>query len=321
MTWQLTVGKKITGLAAILVAFLLVTGGVAFVTSARISRDLHEITSDAMPGLQHVGAVSYKLYLFRGDAWKHVATAETGAMQTIENQMASVRKETEDEMAEYEKAITMEEDRANFAQLRTLEERMFQAWDKVAPESRKGRSEGAYQSYLTQVEPAFQDLHRLLTEMQDWNEKYGDKLAEEAVGNASLARTVTLALLVGSMIVAVFVSVFIIGGINRTLREAVAELSQGASQVASAAGQVAAAGQSLAHGASEQAASLEETSAACEEINAMVRKNSESSVAAAGLASQSHQRFADTNDSLDLMVTAMSEINAQSGKISKIIKV
>jgi len=50
--------------------------------------------------------------------------------------------------------------------------------------------------------------------------------------------------------------------------------------------------QSLAQGSSEQAASIEETSASTEEINSMARRNSENSSSAAGLATQSQQKFA-----------------------------
>ena len=108
---------------------------------------------------------------------------------------------------------------------------------------------------------------------------------------------------------------------TRGLRRMVAELAEGAEQVAVAASQVSSSGQALAQGSSEQAASLEETSASSEEINSMARRNSESSRDAADLVTRSQEKFAETNRSLDQMVLAMGEINTQSGKISKIIKV
>jgi methyl-accepting chemotaxis protein/methyl-accepting chemotaxis protein-1 (serine sensor receptor) len=91
--------------------------------------------------------------------------------------------------------------------------------------------------------------------------------------------------------------------------------------VASAASQISSSSQSLAQGSSEQAASLEETSASGEEINSMAHKNMENSSAAAELVTGSQLKFVQTNQSLEQMVVAMEEINTQSGKISKIIKV
>jgi len=139
-----------------------------------------------------------------------------------------------------------------------------------------------------------------------------------SLGSQSMSINLVVACL---LLAAVAVAVFVVLGINRVLRTAVGELSQGAGQVASAAGQVSISSQSLAQGSSEQAASLEETSASSEEINSMARKNSENLRLAAGLVTQSQQKFDETNQSLQATVAAMGEINTQSGKISKIIKV
>jgi methyl-accepting chemotaxis protein len=113
---------------------------------------------------------------------------------------------------------------------------------------------------------------------------------------------------------------YVVRGVNRALATALSELAQGADQLTAAANQVSTSSQSLAQGSSEQAAALEETSASTEEINSMARKNSENSEAAAILVDSSQQRFVQTNQSLEQTVVAMDEINAQSGRISKIIK-
>jgi methyl-accepting chemotaxis protein/methyl-accepting chemotaxis protein-1 (serine sensor receptor) len=109
--------------------------------------------------------------------------------------------------------------------------------------------------------------------------------------------------------------------ITAILQQTAREMSDGANQVASAASQVASSSQSLAQGSSEQAASIEETSAATEEIHSMARRNTENSNSAAALVAQSQQKFDETKTSLEQMVTAMTDITASSGKISKIIKV
>jgi methyl-accepting chemotaxis protein/methyl-accepting chemotaxis protein-1 (serine sensor receptor) len=84
---------------------------------------------------------------------------------------------------------------------------------------------------------------------------------------------------------------------------------------------VAGASQSLAQGASEQAASLEETSASSGQVNAMTRQNMEKAHAASGIAIASQEKLGATNLLLQQTVVAVEAINAQSGKIAKIIKV
>jgi methyl-accepting chemotaxis protein len=107
---------------------------------------------------------------------------------------------------------------------------------------------------------------------------------------------------------------------NRSLRSAITQLSRGASQLSIAAGEVSAASQAVAQGASEQAASLEETSASTDEIDAMARQNTETSQTAAAVVSGALRNFADADRSAGTMLAAMSEIDAHSAKISKIIK-
>ena len=109
--------------------------------------------------------------------------------------------------------------------------------------------------------------------------------------------------------------------LNRNLRQTASELAEGAGQVASTAALVSNSSQGLAQGSSEQAASLEETAASSEQINAVAHRNTENSRGAAELVAQSQQKLAQTNQLLEQTVVAMGEINAQSGKISNIIKV
>jgi methyl-accepting chemotaxis protein/methyl-accepting chemotaxis protein-1 (serine sensor receptor) len=116
------------------------------------------------------------------------------------------------------------------------------------------------------------------------------------------------------------VSGVLVRRISRVLSTLVGEMGQAAEQVASAAGQIASSSQSLAQGSAEQAASLVQTSSSSEEINSMAGKNSENSRTAAALVTSSQQKFTETNGALQGMVVAMGEINAQSDKISKIIR-
>ncbi|MCC6362022.1 MAG: MCP four helix bundle domain-containing protein [Bryobacterales bacterium] len=143
---------------------------------------------------------------------------------------------------------------------------------------------------------------------------------ERAAATQGTARWLVVLFISLSLLVAA-IALFVVRMIDKNLTQAVSELSEGAEQVASAAAQVSASSQSLAQGSSEQAASLEETSASSEEINSMARKNSENSRGAADLMTQSQSKFVQANVSLDHSVVAMAEINTQSDKISKIIKV
>ena len=147
---------------------------------------------------------------------------------------------------------------------------------------------------------------------------------ERATAQKKIIATQINIILVGLLLafgVVAVVAARILRKISKELHKTVDELTQGAVQVASAANQVAASSQSLAQGATEQVASLEETTAATAEINSVTQRNSDSSRGATDLAALSESKSADTNRKLDLMLSVMAEIDEQSGKIAKIIKI
>ena len=96
-------------------------------------------------------------------------------------------------------------------------------------------------------------------------------------------------------------------------------VADSAANASSSAQQLAAASEAIASGAQEQAASLEETSASLEEITATVRQSADNANQASQLANSSKDSALQGQEVVSHAVTAMSEINAASAKISDII--
>jgi methyl-accepting chemotaxis protein/methyl-accepting chemotaxis protein-1 (serine sensor receptor) len=118
-----------------------------------------------------------------------------------------------------------------------------------------------------------------------------------------------------------FILLWLVREITSRLRLMAAELDSSAREVAAMATQTSSTSQSLAQGTSEQAASLEETSASSEEIRSISCRSANHLRSAAEVMTESRKDFSQTETALGDMVAAMAEINAQSGKIAKIIKV
>jgi methyl-accepting chemotaxis protein len=142
---------------------------------------------------------------------------------------------------------------------------------------------------------------------------------------ASLDRLATtrwlMILLIAVGAVAAALAVLLTRSTTAELRHVATEMLEGSRQVAAAAGQVASASQSLAQGTSEQAATLEETSSSATEITAITRKNAENTRSANGVMSETAGLVTGANQNLGEMIHSMTEINASSDKISKIIRV
>jgi methyl-accepting chemotaxis protein len=103
------------------------------------------------------------------------------------------------------------------------------------------------------------------------------------------------------------------------LNETLQEVAESAASASSSSQQLAAASEAIASGAQEQAASLEETSASLEEITAAVRQSADNANQASQLASSSKDSALQGQEVVSNAITAMTEINASSSKISDII--
>ena len=107
----------------------------------------------------------------------------------------------------------------------------------------------------------------------------------------------------------------------RVLRRSISDLSAATETVASGASQVSSASRSLASGASDQVGAVEEISSSAQTTSRMATGAASTLKSASGLVAKEQEGFAGAKDRLAQMVAAMEEIDAASGRISKINKV
>ncbi len=315
-----TVGKKISFGFGALVFLCVALSVISLVNVSSINTNLQSVTTDSLPGVYRISILEVDLQTLRGNFWKYIGTSDPAKRVQIKGDIEKAGQSFQDQMTAYEKTITTTEDRQQFEKIKPGFDRLIEAWAGVQPLANAGKTEEAVAKYYADIDPVHHavlaDVHGLV----EWNKSNGDKNADNATSTVSRARMWAISLLVVSVLTGCFLAFFITRSVNSVLTRAINELTEGADQVASAAAQVSSSSQSLAQGSSEQAASLEETSASSEEINSMARKNTDNSRSAADLVSSSQHKFLETNEALQQTVLAMGEINAQSGKISKIIK-
>ncbi|MCX6591154.1 MAG: methyl-accepting chemotaxis protein [Acidobacteria bacterium] len=154
-----------------------------------------------------------------------------------------------------------------------------------------------------------------------FNRRNGERVGAEAGATFQsawwiLIVTVAFGLTAGSASAAL-----VVRGLTKSLRIAVKGLASGSGEVASASGQLALSSRSLAQASSEQAASIQKVSASSSMISTQAEDNQSHAQSATTLVTSSQKSFRDADHELDQMVAAMCEINTQSGKIAKIIKV
>jgi len=321
---QITIGKKLTLCFAAMLAAALglgysswsATGKITGLLDTSINRTAAKL---ALAG--HLGKTMSDLAsLERGIAFR-TAMKDAGAVEQYGLAFDEKVLQANNDLKEFRPLVVTEAGRQAIETAQTS----IAAWQTAHKEflsaCRTSKKLDAVAGMLTgKILPieatAQQAVEKLTQQQKDLNVA----AAGEAEASSSSARWITFSLL--GMCLAVGGAVlFVVRRTSLVLHRIAGEMAEGAEQVASAATQVSSASQSLAQGASEQAASLEETSSSSEEISSMTRKNAENSKVAAEFTNQVDQRVLAANQSLDQMVVSMTEINASSDKVSKIIKV
>jgi len=316
-----TIGKRIIVCSGVLVAMLLMVGGVA---SSAIFSARHfireEICENAVPCI--ITMADANAFTLRSQMQMICAgTADdAGEIEKNISQSSELLVEADKALKTYEPTIVCDEDQRNYEALKQKKARYLDARAAYLAMVNKGKDAESTALFQKKVLPAFTDYHNHLAMMLKWN---GDDATKRAAGmetmlQATLIKVTVIATV--SLLVAIALSWLLIKGIQRVLHEAATALNEAADLVASAATQVASASQSLAGGTSEQAAAVEETSASLEEITSMTKSNAKNCEGATALVSDARVSADTSAQQMQEMVAAMNGIREASGNIAKIIK-
>ncbi len=107
---------------------------------------------------------------------------------------------------------------------------------------------------------------------------------------------------------------------NRNLSDTMRQINDASDQVASGADQVSSGAQALSQGATEQASSVEELAATINDISREVSNTADNAREASEKVMEAQSKLSVSNDQMQDMISAMSEISQKSGDIGKIIK-
>jgi methyl-accepting chemotaxis protein len=316
-----TIGRSIVTGGSILIALLLLVGGIAYSSLTRLENFAgNRLRDDAVPGIVYSSeAVEYSLRqniwtIMAGNAPDEVKRAKYLAQAEV----CAAKIGTA--ITNYAAAMTQAEDRQNFQE---LSKRMAE-YSRVSADYitivKSGKATDAEAFLVEKFDPISAACRDQLSMMLKWNQDVAVNVSNEMTQVARQTTTFTLVISVLGLFIACGVGWGIVRSTNRKLTSVADSLKDGSGQVASSAWQVSSASQTLAEGSSEQAASLEETSASIEEMSSMIKRNSENALRTNELAKEA--RAAADKGVMDMrnMSSAMESIKISSDDIAKIIK-
>ncbi len=314
-----TLGRRIAvGVVAILLTTVAL--GVYATTSLLGVRRISDIiTTDCLPGMVLISRVEVTLHEAEMNLREHLLANDPATMAALEKRISDRRDAISKVLADYEKTITIAEDRAIFDRLTAERPKYMASRTDVLEHSRNGRKAEALALLQGSHAEAARRYFNVVAEEIAFNERNG------RLHGAEISRDVSsslVGLVIGTalaIVVAATATVLLVRTTNKLLRRVGASITDGSAQVAAAASQVAGASQSLAQGATEQAASVEETSASLEEMSSMTKANSDSAQRANELSSRTRAAADSGARQIDEMRGAMDEIKASSAAIAKIV--
>lgn len=108
--------------------------------------------------------------------------------------------------------------------------------------------------------------------------------------------------------------------INVKLSDTLSQINQSSDQVSSGSDQVSSGAQALSQGATQQASSVEELAATISEISRQVKENAQNAQEANNKVSQTGAEVTHSNQKMQELIVAMTDISHSSQEIGKVIK-
>ena len=312
---SMTVGKRLFLIIGFLCLVSGIVGGFAAFRLKAIQHMSELIMADALPGVIAAGEIRAAIMESQIRANRLLLVTSEEEEKVIRAEMVEITKGVSAVVDDYRGTITRADDRQLFERMLELRKGYRDARDAFLAASQDQREAVLINvlrpSYLAYSQAAT-DLLKLNAEAA---KKQGGAIESEVTNDVRvLLISVPVAVLIG-----IAAGLFGARDLIRALSHISDSIQAGATQTGSAANQVSASSQSLAQGATEQAASLEETSASMEEMASMTSRNAEHAGKAKTLATSARGATEAGIADVKEMRSAMSEIQAASGDIQKII--
>lgn len=192
---NLKVGTKIAVGFGIVVALMGVMGFSSIRAAQASKAEVDSLYNDSIKGTAAMGSISNFISQYRLQQWRKLAVSDPALRKTTEESIKRVQTSLSEAMTMYEKAISVEEDRKNFDQLRGYVDNYNQLHQQYGELLSSGKEAAATKLMATEMKAAFDDqLQKKAEEMVAWNDKYATTSVNDVKGQADAAATTAIIL-------------------------------------------------------------------------------------------------------------------------------
>ncbi|NPV01725.1 MAG: methyl-accepting chemotaxis protein [Brevinematales bacterium] len=161
-------------------------------------------------------------------------------------------------------------------------------------------------------------LDKLIEYVMDY---YGVQEVNHSISIADTLNIVIISAAAGGFILALILGIVLSSSISKPVNVITSDLFSSAGSLESAAGQVSSSSQELSSGASELASSVEEMTSSLEELQSIIESNTKNITQGSGMIGGAYKGAADSVKLMQDLSEAHEEIDQNSQKVAKVIKV
>lgn len=192
---NLKVGTKIAVGFGIVVALMGVMGFSSIRAAQASKAEVDSLYNESIKGTAAMGSISNFISQYRMQQWRKLAVSDPALRKTTEESIKKVQSSLAEAMTTYEKAISKEEDRKNFDQLKGYVENYNQLHQEYGELISGGKEAAATKLMATEMKAAFDDqLQKKAEEMVAWNDKNATASVNDVKGQADAAATTGIVL-------------------------------------------------------------------------------------------------------------------------------
>jgi methyl-accepting chemotaxis protein len=347
---NLKLSKKILIAPVVVIAFLVISGVVSYLSLSNQKSAVEEIFGTRFKSFQTSArlikdATSVHANLYKVISWaaanydaKKIDALSKEQIKTLEGATATVGKVLQDKKMTPEVAKAY---KTVMVALTAYQKDAIGALDLASSDLNMATM------FMETADAKFQTLYKDLNDLLDLETKLGQVTYDHSLAGFNTSLTVSTLVMVIAIVVSILLSLLIAKLISTPVHKAIAVIQKIAEgdltqeialtskdeigmlaqsvdvmrqKMGEAVGGSVATSQNLSEAAAEQAASLEETSSSLEEMASMTKNNAASTAKANGLMADAKQTIEKANTSMSQLTVSMKEIAGASEETQKIVK-
>ncbi len=311
---KLTIAKRLVIIVAVLISFLILVAGEAFLSFNTIG---HNIEENQLDGLMTAKEIDHLNWMAKVSLAIINPEINTLKIQTDDHKCAfgmwlygEERKNTENKIPTIQSYLK---------DIEISHRKLHESAIDIRQALEANNQEQTNQIFLKQTMPAVKETQLLFGKIRKEAEQY--ILTDAAlIKKAKTSRRNIIIFSLFAIATGTIVSTILGKQMINIINKISGQLTESSKNVTSYANQFSASSHQLAEGATEQAAAVEETSASLEEISSMTKKNLETTNHANSIMQGSNEIMNKADSSMSNLTSSMIRISEASEKTSKVIK-